>query len=125
MKFPEDAPVTAGKLDELKARIATLAIDMTRVDEQAIRGSGPGGQKVNKTSSGVLLSYPLVSASGPELIQVKWMRERHRSLNRYLALRELVDEIEERISPGTSERLKERARIRKQKDRARRRRKTS
>ena len=98
---------------------------MTRVDEQAIRGSGPGGQKVNKTSSGVLLSYPLVAASGPELIQVKWMRERHRSLNRYLALRELVNEVEDRISPATSERLKERARIRKQKDRARRRRKAT
>lgn len=123
MKFPEDAPVTAGKRDELKARIATLAIDMTRVDEQAIRGSGPGGQKVNKTSSGVLLSYELFTASGQELIQVKWMRERHRSLNRYLALREMVDEVEERISPETSARLKERARIRKQKDRARRRRK--
>ncbi len=123
MKFPEDAPVTAGKRDELKARLATLAIDLTRVEEQAIRGSGPGGQKVNKTSSGVLLSYQLLATSGLELIQVKWMRERHRALNRYLALRELVDEVEERISPETSERLKERARIRKQKDRARRRRK--
>lgn len=119
MKFPDDAPVTAGKLDTLRARIATLAIDLGRVDEQAIRGSGPGGQKVNKTSSGVLLSYTLPG----ELIQVKWMRERHRSLNRFLALRELVDEVEERVSPETSERVKERAKIRKQKDRARRRRK--
>jgi hypothetical protein len=33
-----------------------------------------------------------------------------------------VDEVEVRVSPGTSRRLKEHARIRKQKDRARRRR---
>jgi protein subunit release factor B len=90
---------------------------MNAVDEQATKGSGPGGQKVNKTQSGVLLRYPL----GDEQILVKWTRERHRSLNRFLALRELVDEIEVRVSPQTSERLKEQDRIRKQKDRARRR----
>jgi protein subunit release factor B len=87
------------------------------VDEQAVRAQGPGGQKVNKTSSGVLLRYPL----GDEQVLVKWSRERHRSLNRFLALRELVDEIEVRVSPETSERLAEAARRRKQKDRVRRR----
>ena len=117
MRFPEDAPVTVVKRDELKARIARLGIDLALVDEQAIRGSGPGGQKVNKTSSGVLLRYTVRE----ELIVVKWSRERHRSLNRFLALREMVDEVEERISPETSERLREIARIRKQKDRTRRR----
>ena len=120
MKFPADAPVTPAKLDDLRARIVRLRIDMNTVDEQAVKGGGPGGQKVNKTSSGVLLRYTLPGAT-PELITVKWTRERSRSLNRFLALRELVDEVEVRISPETSERLKERDRIRKQKDRARRR----
>ena len=117
MKFPEDAPVTLEKRQQLKDRLARLAIRIEAIEEQAIRGSGPGGQKINKTSSGVRLSYELLG----DLIQVKWTRERHRSLNRYLALRELVDEVEERISPETSERVKERERIRKQKDRRRRR----
>ena len=117
MNFPSDAPITPAKLDALRARIARLNIVMSAVVEQAVKGSGPGGQKVNKTSSGVLLRYEL---SG-ETIVVKWARERSRSLNRFLALRELVDEIEERVSPETSERLKDRDRIRKQKDRARRR----
>jgi peptide chain release factor len=118
VNFPSDAPVTPAKLDDLRARIARLRIDLNKVDEQAVKGSGPGGQKVNKTSSGVLLRYLLAE----ETIVVKWARERQRSLNRFLALRELVDEIELRVSPETSERLKEQAKIRKQKDRARRRR---
>lgn len=117
MNFPSDSPITPLKLDALRERIARLGIVMPLVDEQAVKGGGPGGQKVNKTSSGVLLRYEL----NGELIVVKWTRERSRSLNRFLALRELVDEIEARISPQTSERVKEIAKIRKQKDRRRRR----
>jgi len=117
MNFPSDAPIIPAKLESLRARIARLQINLPAVVEQAVKGSGPGGQKVNKTSSGVLLRYEL----NGETIVVKWARERSRSLNRFLALRELVDEIEERVSPETSERLKDRDRIRKQKDRARRR----
>lgn len=117
MKFPDEAPVTQPKKDALKERIARLGIDLSRADEQFVRGSGPGGQKINKTSSGVLLRYPLRG----EVLVVKWTRERSRSLNRFLALRELVDEVEERVSPETSERVKERERIRRNKDRARRR----
>jgi protein subunit release factor B len=117
MRFPSDSPVTPAKLDDLRARILRLQIALERVDEQAVKSGGPGGQKVNKTASGVLLRYPL----GAETLVVKFTRERHRSLNRFLALRELVDEVEVRVSPRTSRRLQEQARIRKQKDRARRR----
>lgn len=117
MKFPDDAPVTAEKRQALKDRLVRIGVRLETVEEQAIRGSGPGGQKINKTSSGVRLSYQLMD----ELLQVKWTRERSRSLNRYLALRELADEVEERVSPETSERVKERERIRRQKDRRRRR----
>lgn len=117
MNFPRDAPVTAAKGDALRARIARLGIDLAKVEETAIRSGGPGGQKVNKTSSGVRLHYPF----GDETLIVKWTRERSHALNRFLALRALVDEVEARISPGTSERLEERARIRRGKGRARRR----
>ena len=117
MNFPSDAPVTPAKLDALRAQLARLTVDLARVDEQAIKSSGPGGQKVNKTSSGVLLRYEL----NGETLVVKWARERSRSLNRFLALRELADEIEMRVSPSTSTRLKEFEKIRKQKDRRRRR----
>lgn len=117
MNFPSDAPVTPAKLDALRAQLARLTVDLARVDEQAVKGSGPGGQKVNKTSSGVLLRYEL----NGETLVVKWARERARSLNRFLALRELADEIEVRVSPSTSPRMKEFEKIRKQKDRRRRR----
>ncbi len=117
MKFPDEANVSADKLAALRERLTRLHIDLPAVEEKAIKGSGPGGQKINKTSSGVLLRYRL----GEELLVVKWTRERQHSLNRFLALRELCDEIEARVSPGTSARVKEIARIRKQKDRVRRR----
>lgn len=95
--------------------MTALRIGLDKIDEQAIKAGRPGGQKVNKTSSGVLLRFDL----NGELLIVKWTRERQRSLNRFLALRELVDEIEVRVSPATSGRLKEEERIRKQKRRRR------
>lgn len=140
MKFPDDAPVGPEKKAALKERLARLAVDLAAVDEQAVRGSGPGGQKKNKTSSGVLLRYHLSTAasrvpqssdgnadersdeaSPGQLLVVRCARERQHSLNRFLALRELCDEVEQRTSPETSERLREIERIRKQKARSRRR----
>lgn len=117
MRFPDDAPVTPQKKEALRARIAAFGVDLGAVEETSIRSGGPGGQKVNKTSSGIRLVYAL----GDEALQVKWTRERSHALNRFLALRELLDEVEVRVSPGTSERLKERERIRRRKGRSRRR----
>lgn len=115
MNFPSDAPVTAAKLDALREQLARLKVDLGRVDEAFLRTGGPGGQKRNKTESGVQLRY------APLDLVIKWTRERSRALNRFLALREMADEIELRVSPATSPRLKEQARIRKQKDRRKRR----
>lgn len=117
MKFPEDAPVTPPKKAELRERLLRLGVVLGNIDEQAVKGTGPGGQKVNKTQSGVLLRYTLAD----ELLVIKWTRERHHALNRFLALRELCDEVEVRVSPHTSARLAEIERARKQKDRTRRR----
>ena len=80
-----------------------------------MRAGGPGGQKVNKTSSAVVLRHP------EHEIVVKCQKERSRALNRFFALREMVDEIEVKVSPETSERLKEIERIRERKRRRRRR----
>ena len=113
MNFTEFSEITPAKVTALKARIARLGIDLKLIDEQFIRGSGHGGQKINKTSNKVQLKYP------PLGLVVRCQRERKRSLNRFLALRELVDEIEVRISPETSGRLKEIEKIRKRKARAR------
>ena len=113
MNFHEFSEISPAKVEALKARITRLAIDLRLIEEQFIRGSGHGGQKINKTSNAVLLKYP------PLALIVRCQRERKRSLNRFLALRELVDEIEFRISPETSERCKEIERIRRKKARKR------
>ena len=112
MQLNEDFGVAPGKLLDLKARIARLGVDLRLVSETFSRGGGKGGQKVNKTSNRVQLSYP------PLDLRVACQRERKRSLNRFLALRELVDKIELKISPETSERLKEIERLRKRKARS-------
>lgn len=112
MRLNEDFGVTATKLSELTARIARLRVDLNLVEETFSRGGGKGGQKINKTSNRVQLHYP------PLNLRVACQRERRRSLNRFLALRELVDRIEIKISPETSERLREIDRLRKRKARS-------
>jgi len=115
VNWNELADVSPEKVGALRARLDRLAVDMKSVQEQFIRGGGKGGQKINKTNNCVLLRYP------PMEIVLRVQRDRRRSVNRFLALRELADRIESRISPQTSERLREQARIRRQKDRRRRR----
>lgn len=115
MNFNEFPEIRPAKLEELRARIARLKVDLRLVDEQFVKGGGKGGQKINKTANAVLLRYP------PLGLAVRCQRERRRSLNRFIALRELVDKIELRVSPETSEKLKEINRLRKRKAGRRRR----
>ncbi|MFN0116977.1 MAG: peptide chain release factor family protein [Elusimicrobiota bacterium] len=115
MNLNELSVVSEGKRLALLEKIKTLKINPSDIEESFVRGSGKGGQKINKTASAVMLVYK------PLGIIVKMQRERERSVNRFLALRELVDEIELKISPETSPRLKEQNRIRRQKDRRHRR----
>ena len=112
MRLNEDFGVAPGKLEDLKARIFRLGVDLAKIEERFSRGGGKGGQKINKTSNRVQLSYP------PLDLRVACQRERMRGLNRFIALRELVDQVEMKTSPGTSERLREIERLRKRKARA-------
>jgi len=115
MRLDESFPVSLQKQQALRDRITRLGINLSLVEESFTRGGGKGGQKINKTSSLVMLRY------APLDIVVKCQRERQRSLNRFLALRELVDQIEMKVSPATSERLADQGRVKRQKDRRRRR----
>lgn len=92
-------------------RIRRLGIDVRLIEESFTRGGGKGGQKINKTANRVQLYYP------PMDLSVTCQRERRRTVNRFIALRELVDRIEMEVSPETSERLKEIERLRKRKAR--------
>lgn len=81
-------PVSEEKNRWLKERMKALGIQEKDIEEKFIRSSGRGGQKVNKTSTCVYLRHI------PTGIEVKWMREKSQSLNRFLARRELVKRFE-------------------------------
>ncbi|NLH39879.1 MAG: bifunctional methylenetetrahydrofolate dehydrogenase/methenyltetrahydrofolate cyclohydrolase [Elusimicrobia bacterium] len=77
------------KIEELKDKIKKLGIDLFDIDEKFQKGSGNGGQKINKTNNAVLLRYR------PLGISVRCQRERSLSINRFIALRDLVERIED------------------------------
>ncbi len=107
-------PVSEEKNKWLREKMEALGIREKDLEENFIRSSGAGGQKVNKTSTCVYLKHL------PSGLEVKCMRERSQSINRFLARRELVDKIEKMLGRPTAEDL-ERERIRKQKLRRKRR----
>jgi protein subunit release factor B len=81
-------PVSAEKEKALAARMQALGVSENDFEESFVRSSGPGGQKVNKTSSCVHLVHI------PTGLAVKCQRERSQTLNRHLARRLLLDKIE-------------------------------
>jgi protein subunit release factor B len=111
------AYVTTQKQDQLARRMTRLGIHEDDLVEKFILGSGPGGQKVNKTASCVYLRHT------PTGIEVKCQRERSRALNRFIARRELCDRIIEKHTNEKSERQQRIEKIRRQKRRRSRRQK--
>jgi len=85
--------VSQKKEEALLARMEKLGVQEEDLRETFVRASGPGGQKVNKTSSCVFLMHV------PTGLSVKCQNERSRALNRFLARRILIDRIE-RIQKG-------------------------
>jgi protein subunit release factor B len=96
-------------LDEFKNILRKLGIKDQDIIEKFVRSGGPGGQKVNKTSTCVYLKHL------PSGIEVKMARERSQALNRYLAWRLLVEKIKARILKIKTEKQKRREKIRRQK----------
>jgi len=84
----------------LREKMEALGIHERDIEEKFIRSSGRGGQKVNKTSTCVYIRHI------PTGIEVKSMRERSQSLNRFLARRELVKRIEKLSGQLTPEDVK-------------------
>ncbi|MBI4026987.1 MAG: peptide chain release factor-like protein [Verrucomicrobia bacterium] len=83
-------PVSDHKEALLRQRMAALGVCEEEIEETFVRSGGPGGQKVNKSSSCVMLLHR------PTGIQVKCQVTRSQLLNRFLARRLLLDKIEQR-----------------------------
>jgi peptide chain release factor len=75
---------------QIVEKLAALGARPEDVDERFVRGSGPGGQKINKTSSTVWLRHR------PTGIEVRCQRERGQAANREFAWHELCAKLAER-----------------------------
>lgn len=103
MNFPIDLPIpTLQMAQELK-------INPEDIEENFTRGSGHGGQKINKTSSAVQLRHV------PTGIEVKVQKHREQSKNRLSAWKLLILKIEEREKGEESKIQQEIFKLRKQK----------
>lgn len=72
----------------LRARFVSLGVRPEEIEERFVRGTGAGGQKINKTSSTVWLQHR------PTGVEVRCQRERSQTLNRLLAWQELAGKLE-------------------------------
>jgi protein subunit release factor B len=103
------------KWDKLKERMTALGILEQDLDEHFIRGSGSGGQKINKTSSCVQLAHH------SESIEIRCQKTRSQADNRYWARYELCERIEEKVLGIESAKRQAEEKIRRQKRRRSRR----
>lgn len=102
-------PVSAEKEKVLALRMQALGVSERDIEESFVRSSGPGGQKVNKTSTCVQLTHL------PTGLTVKCQRERSQSLNRHLARRLLLDKIEKMQKGFVAAQKEKTEKIRRQK----------
>lgn len=93
----------------LALRLAKLGVRDDDLVEQFIRGTGPGGQKINKTSSTVLLRHL------PSGIEVRCQRGRSQAANREFAREELCDRLEALVQQKRLSEQNAREKIRRQK----------
>lgn len=109
MNFPIELP------PQTLALAAELKILPEGIDEFFTRGSGHGGQKINKTASCVELTHRPTGTT----VRVQRFREQH--LNRIEAYKLLIAKLEEQIKGAASARQQEIFKLRKQKQRRSRR----
>ncbi len=101
--------VSRKKEGALRERMARFGIREAELEEHFMRSRGPGGQNVNKVSTGVYLKHL------PSNVEVKVCSERSQALNRYAARKVLTAKIETMILGRQSEERRRVEKIRRQK----------
>jgi protein subunit release factor B len=101
--------ITQDKQDELARLMERAGLREEDLEERFVRASGPGGQKVNKTSSAVYLKH---LPSGEE---IKAQTARSQVLNRYYARKLLAKRIIAQREGKASEEAARIAKIQRQK----------
>ena len=107
--------VTPKKVAQVKERMVELNLKDEDLVEQFVRGSGSGGQNINKTANADYLKHV------PTGIEVKVQKSRSLQTNRFLARRLLVEKYESQVLGVETKADKLRAKKRKQKERRMRR----
>ncbi len=107
--------VRAEKLAQLQRDMDAVGAQEMDLEESFILGTGPGGQKVNKTSVCVRLVHR------PSGTIIKCAKTRSRALNRYYARVLLCERLDEQIRGAASRRQQAQEKIRRQKRRRSRR----
>jgi protein subunit release factor B len=92
----------------IQSKLHALGVPVSDVEERFIRGGGPGGQKINKTSSTVWLRHR------PSGIEVRCQAERSQSANRERAWLELCGKLEARVRAARDSAEQEREKGRRQ-----------
>ena len=109
--------ISPEKIESIRRLMAEAHVYEDDLEESFVLGSGPGGQKTNKTSSAVRLLHV------PSAISVKVGETRSRETNRWLARRAIAEQILERDNRRKSAAQAAREKIRRQKRRRSRRQK--
>ena len=93
---------------QITERLAALGVSVSDVDERFVRGAGPGGQKINKTSSTVWLRHR------PTGVEVRCQQERSQTANRETAWTELCEKLALRRQTAAAQQQDEREKERRQ-----------
>lgn len=100
--------------EKIQKKAKALGLNEADVVESFVRGSGAGGQKINKTSSTVVLRHL------PSGLEVRSQRFREQSNNRLDAWKNLIMKLEERQLGRKSDLARARFKVQKQKQRRKR-----